>query len=264
MKTRFRTLEIDDTHKPLLLVTLNRPDVRNALNSVMMQELRDLWQGLYVDSGAVQGVVLTGKGDKAFCAGADLKERNAIDVKTWQKQHAVLEQMIVAMQACPVPVIAAVNGVAYGGGLELTLASDFAYAAGHATFALPETAIGIMPGAMGTQNLPRACGLRRAKEICFTGNPFSAQEALEWGIVNRVCAPGDLLAQALKTMEKICRNAPLATRQVKKSLNATQHTTIAGGYLYEIEAYNQLLPTKDREEGIAAFNEKRRPKFTGR
>lgn len=260
---KFKTLEIDTSQSGIMLVTLNRPEVHNALNSVMMQDLRDLWQGLYVDSGKTRCVVATGKGDKAFCAGADLKERNGLDVETWQRQHAVLEQSITAMIHCPIPIIAAVNGVAFGGGLELLLASDFAYASKNARFAFPETKIGIMPGAMGTQNLPRACGLRRAKEICFTGEAFSAEQALQWGVVNRICESDDLLAATLAVAKNICDNAPLATRQVKKSLNASEEMPLGAGYLYEIEAYNYLLPTQDRLEGIAAFNEKRKPTFKG-
>jgi len=260
---KFKTLEIAESRKNIMTVTLNRPEFRNAINSEMMRDLRDLWQEIYVNPKAIRCIILTGKGDKAFCAGADLKERNDIDVATWQKQHALLEQAMLAMLSCPVPIIAAVNGAAFGGGLELVLASDFAYAATSATFALPETKLGIMPGAMGTQNLPRACGARRAKEICFTGVAFSAEEALAWGIINKICAPGELLPEALSAAEKIAGNAPLAIRQVKTAINAAEQMNLTAGYMYELQAYNRLLPTQDRLEGIRAFNEKRRPEFKG-
>ena len=195
MNNKYKTLETSLVQEGALLVTINRTEVRNALNSEMMRDFRDLWQDMYVDSQGVRCIILTGKGDKAFCAGADLKERNNLDLATWQKHHATLEQAMLGMINCPIPIIAAVNGVAFGGGLELLLASDFAYSCDTATFAFPETKIGIMPGAMGTQNLPRACGLRRAKEICLTGAPFSAQDALEWEhYQQKICSADRLMA----------------------------------------------------------------------
>src|SRR5262249_12895850 len=145
--------------------------------------------------------ILTGSGQKAFCAGADLKERQQIDLVTWRQQHNVFQQAMLAMLDCSIPIIAAVNGVAFGGGLELTLAADFAYAATTATFAQSETKLGIMPGAMGTQNLPSACGLRRAKELCFTGQAFSAQQACEWGIINQLVEPDDLLPKVMSVAQ---------------------------------------------------------------
>jgi enoyl-CoA hydratase/carnithine racemase len=260
----FKTLELENIRPHILLVTLSRIESRNALNSEMMQDLRDLWQDLYVNAGDIRCVILTGKGDKAFCAGADLKERNGLDTKTWQQHHAILEQAMVGMMNCPVPIIAAVNGAAFGGGIELLLASDFAYAADTATFGFPETKVGIMPGAMGTQNLPRACGVRRAKEICISGTTFSAIEALEWNIINKICTPANLMAEVLQTAQLICENAPVAIQQVKKSLNASEQMGLDAGYRFEIEAYNRLIPMQDRLEGISAFNEKRKPKFTGK
>jgi len=168
------------------------------------------------------------------------------------------------MLDCPVPIISAVNGAAFGGGLELVLASDFAYASTKAVFGQSEVKLGIMPGALGTQNLPRACGLKRAKELCFTGESFSAINAYEWGIINRVCEPEELMREVLASAEKISMNAPLAVREVKKALNMSQQLDIKSGYVFEVEAYNRLLPTQDREEGINAFNEKREPEFTGK
>jgi enoyl-CoA hydratase/carnithine racemase len=185
-------------------------------------------------------------------------------VDKWLEHHLILEQAMRAMSACPVPIVAAVNGAAFGGGLELVLASDFAYAASNATFGMPETTVGIMPGAMGTQNLPRACGMRRAKEICLTGSSFSATEALKWGVVNRICDGECLLDEVLDVARRIAANAPLAIRQVKRAMTAGETVDLVTGYRIELEAYNQLIPTADREEGIRAFNEKRRPHFLGR
>lgn len=259
----FQTLMVEQIKPGILQLSLHRPEVRNAINSVMMKELWQFWSATFSDPGNIRCIILTGSGDKAFCAGADLKERRDIDLTTWMKQHKYLQQAMLAMTDCPIPIIAAVNGVAFGGGLELTLASDFAYAANNAIFAQSETKLGIMPGAMGTQNLPKAVGLRRAKELCFTAASFSAEQAEQWGIVNQVCEPDQLLPAVIAVAEKIAANAPIAIRQAKSSMNMSDHLDIKNGYGYEVAAYNYLLTTKDRVEGIAAFNEKRQPVFSG-
>lgn len=259
----YQTLHLDYSRPNILVVTLNRPEVRNAINSVMMRELWQLWSSLYANPQQIRCIILTGQGDKAFCAGADLKERYQMDVITWQQQHASLQQAMLAMQNCNIPIIAAVNGIACGGGFELVLNADFAYAAQHAKFGLPETTVGIMPGAMGTQHLPRACGIRRAKELCFTGEFFSAEQALQWGVINKICHSEELFSTVLAVAAKICENAPLAVRQAKKSLNQSLHADIPSGYQFEVEAYNYLLNTADRIEGVSAFNEKRKAKFNG-
>ena len=182
----------------------------------------------------------------------------------WKQQHAIFEQGVRALRHCPVPVIAAVNGAAYGGGCETVLSVDFAYASSTAHFALTEVTLGIMPGAMGTQNLPQAVGERRAKEIIFTGAPFSAEEALAWGLVNKLCAPAQLLEETLDTAARIARNAPLSLQQAKKSMSIATQIDRHNGYQFELEAYNQLVGTEDRLEGVRAFNEKRPAKFKGR
>lgn len=262
MDLNFKTLLTKRQNKNILVVTLNRPEVLNAINIDMMTELHQLWQELNENHQDLRCVVITGSGT-AFCAGADLKERQNITLAAWKAQLAVLRKAMIAMLECPIPVICAVNGAAFGGGLELILASDFAYAVDTATFAQSEVKLGIMPGALGTQNLPRACGLKRAKELTFTGQAFTAKEAFEWGIINKVCEPSQLLPEVLATANKICANAPLAIQQVKKSLNKSQQINIKLGFEFELKAYNRLLPTRDREEGIQAFNEKRKPEFIG-
>jgi enoyl-CoA hydratase len=246
-----------------MVVTLNRPERSNAINTQMGRDLRDLFSGLYVKSDGIRCVVLTGSGTRSFCAGADLKERNEMTNEAWREQHAIFEQHVRAMLDCPIPMIAAVNGAAYGGGLEMILTADFIYAARSARFALTETSLGIMPGAAATQNLPRACGIRRAKEIIFTAEAFTAEQAVEWGIVNKVCEPETLLGDALVVARRIASNAPLAVRQAKKAISAALDLDIKSGFAFELEAYNQLVPTRDRLEGIRAFNEKRKPNFTG-
>ena len=258
-----KTLLFDLVDEQIGILTLHRPEVRNAINSQMMQELLQFWQNRVVDSGAIRCLILTGSSELAFCAGADLKERKNMDLKTWKKQHFILQQAMISMVQCPIPILAAVNGVAFGGGLELALACDFIYASKPATFSQSEVKLGIMPGAMGTQNLPRACGIRRAKELSLTGQVFSSEQAYHWGIVNKICEPQDLMAEAINTARQISENAPCAIRQVKTAINASTHLDIFMGYALEVNAYRRLLLTKDREEGIAAFNEKRKPNFVG-
>ena len=264
MDLTFETLLVERPEPGILLVTMNRPDRLNAMNTAMMTDLRELFTGLYVDPGLANCMVLTGAGERGFCPGADLKERDGMTDAVWRRQHAIVEQFIRAMHACPIPVIAAINGVAMGGGLEIALACDFIYAAEHARFAFPEVTRGIMPGAAGPQNLPRACGVRRAKEIVLTGAPFSAAEALEWGIVNRLCKPEALLDEALATARVIAANAPIGVRSAKKALDKAADLDRASGYDFEIAAYNLTVPTEDRLEGVRAFNEKRKPVFKGR
>lgn len=262
MKTDYKTISVEiEGH--LAVVTLNRPDAGNALNTQMLEEATALFAELYVDPGQTRCVVLTGAGDKIFCAGGDLKERKGMTDEAWRRQHALTEQMIRHIRECPVPVIAAINGAAFGGGCELAVAADFAYAVPGARFALPEVTLGIIPGAGGTQNLPRAVGVRRAKEITLTGAPFSAAEALEWGVLNKVCEPGRLMEEVKVVAQRICANAPVAVRQARKSLNAATDMDFASGYRFELEAYYRTIPTKDRLEGVLAFNEKRKPVFTG-
>jgi enoyl-CoA hydratase len=264
MRDNFETIQLDRKGDHLLVVTLNRPKAGNSMNTLMGEELRELWSGLYCEQEDIRCAVLTGSGDRIFCAGADLKERNGMTDAQWMAQHALFEQMIMAEMDCPVPIIAAINGAAYAGGFEMTLGCDFVYAANHARFALTEVTLGIMPGACGTQNLPRAVGLRRAKEIILTGTPISAEEAYEYGIVNKLCEGVSLLDEALTTAQRICDNAPISIRQAKKSMNMSQNVDLKSGYMFELEAYNRMVTTKDRVEGILAFNEKRKANFQGR
>jgi enoyl-CoA hydratase/carnithine racemase len=244
-------------------ITMNRPEARNAMNTRMMTELRDCFAGFYIDPSVAACLVLTGAG-AGFCSGADLKERKGMSDKTWQQQHAVVEQMVRAIMDCPIPIIAAVNGAAYAGGMEIALACDFIYAARSARFALTEVSLGIMPGAAGTQNLPRAVGVRRAKELVLTATPFTAEEAHAWGMVNKVCADDRLIGEVMAVARRIADNAPISARQAKKALDKATDLDRATGYAFEIEAYNRTIGTEDRQEGINAFNEKRKPQYKGR
>ncbi|MFN0317816.1 MAG: enoyl-CoA hydratase/isomerase family protein [Burkholderiales bacterium] len=260
----YETLNTASPEPHLLVVALNRPDVLNALNTQMGRDLTDLWTRLTEDAQGIRCVVLTGAGDRAFCSGADLKERKGMSSATWRLQHEVFERAYWALVDLPLPVIAAVNGHAYAGGLETALCCDFIYAVKGARMALTEVTLGIMPGAGGTQNLPRALGERRAKEIILTGRPFTTEQAYEWGLVNELCEPGQVLASALDTARTIANNAPLSVRQIKKSVRYGMQMELRTAYRFEVEAYNQLVDTEDRFEGIAAFNEKRKPVFKGK
>jgi enoyl-CoA hydratase len=172
--------------------------------------------------------------------------------------------MVRGLRDCPVPVICAVNGAAYGGGCEFALGCDFIYAASTARFALTEVTLGIMPGAAGTINLPHAVGERRAREIIYTGTPFTAAEGQAWGLVNKVCEPEALLGETLATAKRIAGNGPISIRQAKKSIALATQVDRNSAYMYELEAYNRMVPTADRLEGVRAFNEKRKPRFEGR
>ena len=260
----YATLALEMVEPHVLVIRLNRPEVANAINTQMGHDMLDLWRRLTDDAGDVRCAILTGAGDKIFCAGGDLKERNGMTKQQWVAQHELFERAYWTLVEVPVPIIAAINGHAYAGGLETALACDFLYAANTARFALTEVSIGIMPGGGGTQNLPRAVGERRAKEIILTAKPFSAQQAAEWGLVNRVCEPADLMPAALETARAIAGNAPLSVRQAKKSIHFGLQMELKTAYRFEVEAYNHLVETEDRYEGIRAFNEKRKPVFKGK
>ncbi len=264
MQTSFETISTDRPSPYVMVITLDRPEASNAMNTQMGLDLMALFETFLVDQQDLRCLILTGRGEKAFCAGGDLKERKGMSDETWAAQHAIFERMVRAVVGCPLPLICAVNGAAYGGGCEIAAACDFVYASANARFALTEVTLGIMPGAGGTQNLARAVGSRRAKEIILTGLPFTAAEAETWGLVNRVCESAGLLPAALATAERIAGNAPISVRQAKQSIQRGLDMSIWDGLAFEIEAYNRMVPTEDRREGVLAFNEKRKPAFKGR
>ena len=260
---QLETLLIEKLDGHVLVVTLNRPHAANAFNTKMARELFDTFEALALDADTARCIVVTGTGDRAFCAGADLKERNRISDAEWTRQHRLYERMVRAIIDCPIPTIGAINGAAYGGGLEIACLLDFLYAAESARFAFPETGLGIIPGAGGTQTLPRAIGERRAKELILTTTPFTAAEAHQWGLVNEVYPSDRLLVQTVSRARKIASNAPVAVRQAKQSIHRGLQMSLSDGLNFEIEAYYRTVPTRDRREGVSAFNEKRKPKFDG-
>jgi enoyl-CoA hydratase len=247
----------------LIVVTINRPEVMNAVHPPANFELARAFDDFAADP-ELWVAIITGAGDKAFCAGADLKERKGMSDADWRAQHAIFEEAFIAVMECSVPTIAAVRGAAYAGGLELALAADFIHASTDARFAFTEVTIGIMPGVGGTQNLPRAIGERRAKEAILAGQPFTAQQAYEWGLANALHSPADLLPAALGIAARIAENAPIAVRQAKKAIRLGLQVDLASGLAFEAQAYDRMVTTDDRREGIDAFNEKRKPRFKGR
>lgn len=260
----YSTLLVDKHDNGLVVVTLNRPEAGNAVNTEMGIELLDVWTDFVRNNEGLRCVILTGAGEEAFCAGGDMKQRKGMSEYEWRHQHEIFEQALWTMMECPVPVIAAVNGKAFGGGLEMILAADFAYGVDTAKLWFPEVMIGILPGVGGTTTLPRIVGEHRANEIILAGGAFSALEALEWGIFNRLCSVKDLMATSLATAETIAGNAPLAVRQAKKAIHEGLQMDVRTALRYEVEAYNRLTGTEDRVEGTLAWNEKRKPIFKGK
>ncbi len=259
--TTYTTLIVEPGE--LMIVRLNRPAVRNALNTRMGEELVSCFEQLIKDAGPVRCVILTGAGEKAFCAGGDLKERRDMSDKAWRIEHVVLERLTRALLDCPIPIIGAVNGAAYGGGCEMAACCDFVYAADHARFALPEVTLGILPGGGGTQTMSRAVGERRAKELILTGRMFTAGEAKEWGLVNAVFPGAALMEEAKATAARIVANAPISVRQAKQSIVRGLQSSLKNGLAFELDAYNRTVSTRDRHEGVQAFAEKRAPRFQG-
>ncbi len=247
----------------VVTVELNRPEVLNAMNTVMGQDLLACFEALWWDK-IVRAVVLTGAGQKAFSVGGDLKEREGMTDEAWRAQHVIFEQAAFKLLRCPVPVIAAVEGYAFGGGCELAILSDFVVASETAVFAVPEITRGIFPGIGGTQLLPRIVGAPFAKEMIFTGRRVPAQEAKAMGLVNHLVTAGQARAKAFEIAGVVAQNGPIAVRQAKKAIAWGAETDLETGMILAIEAYNNTVSTEDRLEGVRAFNEKRPPRFRGR
>ena len=259
----YETLLLSHPKNHVLQITLNRPAAANAFNTQMAQDLVNAFEAITMDPGDTRVLVLTGSGDRAFCAGGDLKERNGMSDTAWGRQHIIYERMARAILNCPTPIIGVINGAAYGGGCELVAAVDFAYVAEGAKFAQTEVKFGIIPGAGGTQTLARAIGERRAKELILTGQVFDADQALDWGLANAIYPLKELMPAALATAQTLAENAPIAVRQAKQAIGKGRQMSLADGLSFEIEAYNRTIPSQDRREGVKAFNEKRKPNFSG-
>jgi enoyl-CoA hydratase len=264
MSEQYETLRLtysDDRH--VVTVEMHRPQALNAMNTTMGRELLDCFEALFWDQ-ETRVVVLTGAGDKAFCVGGDLKERQGMSDEAWREQHVIFEQAAFRVLHCPRPVLAAVEGFAMGGGCELAVLADFVVASETAVFAVPEVTRGIFPGIGGTQLLPRIVGAPFAKEMIFTGRRVPAAEAKEVGLVNHLVPAGEARRKAQEIAATIARNGPIAVRQAKKAIAWGAETDLETGMRLAIEAYNITVHTEDRLEGVRAFNERRPPQFKGR
>lgn len=244
------------------VLTIHRPDVYNCLNLDTLVSMRKIIAEVAADR-EVRVLVITGAGEKAFCSGADLRERRSMSDQEVQHYIRTIRDTFTEVEKLPKPVIAAINGLALGGGTELALSCDLRVMSETAQMGLTETSLGIIPGAGGTQRLPRLIGKGLAKELIFTARRVAADEALAIGLVNRVAAPERLMQSVLTLAEEIAANAPIALAQAKFAIDHGLEADLATGLAIESNAYQVLIPTRDRLEGLAAFKEKRKPVYRG-
>ena len=257
---KFETLKLEILAEHILQVSFARPHASNAMNTLMAQELSEVFSSEVAQNSRC--ILLTGEGERAFCAGADLKERNGMNLPDWKAQHKKFEAAASAIANSRVPVIAVVNGAAFGGGLELILCCDFAFSSSNARFSFSEVKLGIIPGLGGLYRLVGVVGMSRAKQIAYTGEVFSAEQAVQWGIVNGVFDPGELVSKVVdQYATPIAKNAPLAVAAAKTVLVSSSGKAISDWTKDEHQEYYKLVESNDRIEGISAFNEKREPRF---
>ena len=252
-----------DRQDGVALVTLDRPDALNALNRALLTELRDRLAEVAEDA-EVRAVVLTGAGDRAFAAGADIKEMEPMSVDEARAWGALGHECGRLLETMPKPTIAAVNGFALGGGCELALACDVRYASANARLGQPEANIGIIPGWGGTQRLARAVGIGMAKELIYSGRMVDAEEALRIGLVNAVFPPEEVLERALELAGSLAAKSPLVLAAAKELANRSLQGDLDAALDDEAERFAQLFGSEDQKEGMRAFVEKREPRFTGR
>lgn len=244
--------------------TLNRPDRRNALARSTVRELGRLAREVATDD-SVRAVILTAAGNQAFCAGADLKERRGMTLDDTRDLLSLYRETLEAIDRCPKPTLAALNGVAFGGGLEFALACDFRVAASHARLGLTEVSLGIIPGAGGTQRLTRLVGPAKAKELILFAQRLEAEEARALGLLHAVApVDADLRAFALEFLAPLRGGAPIALAAALEAIDAATEVPLTEGFAIERRCYERTLASDDRLEALAAFAEKRAPEFTGR
>lgn len=244
-------------------ITLNRPQAANALSKDLLDKLRSTLISLRNDR-QVRCIIITGSGEKVFCAGADLKERRELAESDIRQAVSLIGQTFSIIELMPQPVIASINGLALGGGLELALACDIRIASTNAAFALPEASLGIIPGAGGTQRLPRLIGIAKSKELIFTGKRIDTSEAEKLGLITKAVLPQELMEETQQLAQSIIRNAPIALAEVKKAIHYGMQTDLQTGLQIEEWCYDVTIPTKDRMEGLKAFAEKRQPEYKGK
>ncbi|MBU0970252.1 MAG: enoyl-CoA hydratase/isomerase family protein [Proteobacteria bacterium] len=255
-------LRVEEKNQAILL-TLNRPEVMNCLNFDLLYALRDEIDAIQYKTD-IRCAIITGAGEKSFCAGADLKERATLTPDQVKKFILTIRNLLTSLQNLPIPVISAVNGIALGGGTEVALASDIRIAADTASMGLTEARLAIIPGGGGTQRLPRIIGVAKAKELIFTGRRVDATEALEIGLVNRVVPREKLLDACMEMAGMIAETGPIAVEMAKYAIDKGIETDLATGLAIESNAYRVTIPTEDRVEGLTAFREKRKPVYKGR
>jgi len=245
------------------VLTVNRPDKLNAISNELTSELSSLLAELEKDD-KLRVLVITGAGDKAFVAGADIQELVDRDARMGRRVSHERQEIFSRIENLPIPVIAAVNGYALGGGLELALACNIRICSEKAQFGAPEVKLGIIPGDGGTQRLPRLVGLGRAMEMILTGDFIDAQEAYRIGLANRVVPPEELMNAAMELAQKIASRPPLAVRYAKEAVSRSQEGDAASGFALESYLHALTCTTEDKKEGVAAFLEKRKGKFKGK
>ncbi|KAB2337150.1 enoyl-CoA hydratase [Cytobacillus depressus] len=247
----------------IALITLNRPDALNAFNYDTLAELQAVVEGIRTNQD-VRIVIFTGSGEKAFSVGADLKERKTLTETEVRRNIYKIGEVFSLIDQLPQPTIAAINGFAFGGGMELALSCDFRIAAAGTSMGLTETSLAIIPGAGGTQRLPRLIGQAKAMELILTAKRLSSEEALEYGLVNKVSEKENLLNVCFELADQMLANGPLALQQAKFAVKQGMNGDLQTGLQIERKAYEVIIPTEDRVEALAAFTEKRKPNFKGR
>ena len=253
-----------DQRGSIVIWTIERADRANALSRATLFAFGKLAREAATNP-SIRAIVVTGAGEKAFCAGADLKERQGMSENDVRVQVALYRSELGPLDHCPKPVVAAINGAALGGGLELALCCDLRVAASHAQLGLPETSLGIIPGAGGTQRLPRIVGEARAKEMILLSRRLTADEALAWGLVNRVTPAGTKgVDDAVEWIQRIAEGAPIAQAAALEAIDRALDSTLELGLELEKVSYDKTIVSEDRREALAAFAEKRKPRFQGR
>jgi enoyl-CoA hydratase/carnithine racemase len=251
----------------IVVLTLNRPASMNSLNTKLVSAIKNEMDEAAFDN-SIRVIIITGAGPQegkkaSFSSGADLMERRTMSDDDVKRFIAAIRESMTSIENVPMPVIAAINGFALGGGLEIALAADLRIASANAVMGLTETSLAVIPGGGGTQRLPRIVGLGKAKELIYTARQIDAQEALEIGLVNRVVEPSDLMEASLFLAREIAANGPVAIQQTKFAINYGSEVSLSMALSLESRAYEKTLATKDRREALAAFAEKRKPEFKG-
>lgn len=260
-ETMYQNLLTED-NASIRTIFINRPDKLNALNQATLKELQNAIDEAVADN-SVRGIIITGSGPKSFVAGADISEFAGLDAKGGEGFAAAGHAIFKAIEMCPKPVIAAVNGFALGGGCELAMACHMRIASENAKFGQPEVNLGLIPGYGGTQRLTQHIGRGRATELLMTGDIITAQDAYRVGLVNYLVAPDQLIPKCMEILQRIASKAPLAVAEIVKCVDA-HYSDGVDGYKFEVNAFGRCCGTEDFKEGAGAFMEKRKPEFKGK